>query len=202
MDLVPAGYVTISEAYEKVVATLEPRARPGDEYLISLDEAARDVAFRTAHDAEKIAERSFADALANGRLKRWGMSNGTMVRGIVSEEWKPTALGVPGLDSDFRDFTDSRDGDGSRIYIEEKQLNQWLQTQLAARKHGAPSKIVSEVRSLIRREIDERCGRLSQRDGAQIVLKEHPYFGKKRAMALVKELTGNDKRGPLGPRKK
>ena len=42
MGLVRRGYVSISEAYEKIVATLEPQARPSDDYLLSLDEDERD----------------------------------------------------------------------------------------------------------------------------------------------------------------
>ena len=41
MGLVRRGYLSISEAYEKIVATLEPHARPSDDYLLSLDEDER-----------------------------------------------------------------------------------------------------------------------------------------------------------------
>jgi hypothetical protein len=108
MGLVRRGYLSISEAYEKIVATLEPHARPSDDYLLSLDddyllsldEDERDAAFDSAHDAEKRAERLFAGALEHGQLTRWRMLNdGTMVRVSVVEEWKPSDLGVPGLDS-------------------------------------------------------------------------------------------------------
>jgi hypothetical protein len=119
--------------------TLEPYARPSDDYLLSLDEDERDAAFNLAHDAEKRAEKLFADALANKQLTRWRMLNdGTMVRVSVVEEWKPSDLGIPGLDSHLPDFTDSRDGNGSMICIEMKQLNGWLRTQVAARKDTGP----------------------------------------------------------------
>jgi hypothetical protein len=92
-----------------------------------------------AHDAEKRAEKLFADALANKQLTRWRMlKDGTMVRVSVIDEWKPSDLGVPGLDSHLPDFTDSRDGDGSMVCIDTKQLSGWLRTQLAARKDTAP----------------------------------------------------------------
>jgi hypothetical protein len=103
------SYLSISEAYEKIVATLERHARPSDDYLLSLDEDERDAAFDSAHDVEKRAEKLFADALANKQLTRWRMLNdGTMVRVSVVEEWKPRdlGLGVPGLDSHLPDFTD------------------------------------------------------------------------------------------------
>ena len=63
MGLVRRGYLSISEAYEKIVVTLEPHARPSDDYLLSLDEDERDADFDSAHDAEKRAEKLFADAL-------------------------------------------------------------------------------------------------------------------------------------------
>jgi hypothetical protein len=67
--------------------------------MLSLDEDERDAAFDSAHDAEKRAEKLFADALANKQLTQWRMLNdGTMVRVSVVEEWKPSDLGVPGLD--------------------------------------------------------------------------------------------------------
>jgi hypothetical protein len=113
MGLVRRGYLSISEAYEKIIATLEPHARPSDDYLLSLDEDERDAAFDSAHDAEKRAEKLFAGALENGQLTRWRMLNdGPMVRVSVIEEWKPSDLGVPGLDSHSPAFTDSSDGDG------------------------------------------------------------------------------------------
>jgi hypothetical protein len=85
MGLVRRGYLSISEAYEKIVATLEPHARPSDDYLLSLDEDERDEAFDSAHDAEKRAEKLFADALANKQLTRWRMLNdGTMERWFAS----------------------------------------------------------------------------------------------------------------------
>ena len=50
----------------------------------------------------------FADALENGQLTRRRMLNdGTMVRVSVIEEWKPSDLGVPELDSRLPDFTNS-----------------------------------------------------------------------------------------------
>jgi hypothetical protein len=134
MGLVRRGYLSISEAYEKIVATLEPPARPSDDYLLSLDEDERDAALDSAHDAEKRAEKLFADALANKQLTRWRMLDDGTIRVSVVEEWKPSDLDVPGLDSDSPDFTDSSDGDGSMICIDMKQLNGWLRTQLAVRR--------------------------------------------------------------------
>jgi hypothetical protein len=54
---------------------------------------------------------------------------------------------------------------------------------------------------VIRQALADSGGFLSQENGAEIVRLKIPGFLKKRAMQLVKELTGNDKPGPKGPRK-
>lgn len=59
-----------------------------------------------------------------------------------------------------------------------------------------------EARALIRAEMDKNAAFIGQEKGAGIVLKKFPCFGKKRAMAFVREMTGNDKPGPKGPRGK
>ncbi|MBV9288217.1 MAG: hypothetical protein JO288_10400 [Hyphomicrobiales bacterium] len=56
-----------------------------------------------------------------------------------------------------------------------------------------------EARALIREALNDSSGYLSQEKGAEIVRAKIPGFLKKRAMQLVKELTGNDKPGPKGP---
>jgi hypothetical protein len=58
-----------------------------------------------------------------------------------------------------------------------------------------------EAKAVIRRALEEEGGFVSQDKGAAIVRSRLPTFPKKRAMQLVRELTGNDKPGPKGPRK-
>jgi len=57
-----------------------------------------------------------------------------------------------------------------------------------------------EAREVIRPALNDAGGFLSQEKGAEIVRRTFPDFPKKRAMQLVKELTGNEKPGPKGPR--
>jgi hypothetical protein len=57
------------------------------------------------------------------------------------------------------------------------------------------------ARVVIRQALADSGGFLSQEIGAEIVRAKIPGFPKKRAMQLVKELTGNEKPGPKGPRK-
>lgn len=59
-----------------------------------------------------------------------------------------------------------------------------------------------DARSILRQALQENGEYLSQEQGAKFVLGKFPTFHKKRAMALTKELTGNVKPGPKGPRNK
>jgi hypothetical protein len=58
-----------------------------------------------------------------------------------------------------------------------------------------------EARALIRAATRESNGFVSQEKGAEIVRSKFRSFPKKHAMQLVRELTGNEKPGPKGPRK-
>ena len=70
-------------------------------------------------------------------------------------------------------------------------------------KYDEPKPISdNEVRRVIRDAMRESGGFIGQKNGAEIVRKKFPGFKIKRAMALVKELTGNTVPGPKGPRKK
>jgi hypothetical protein len=56
------------------------------------------------------------------------------------------------------------------------------------------------ARAVIRDALSLSGGFISQEKGAEIVRRKFPGFPKMRARQLVKELTGNDKPGPKGPR--
>ena len=81
---------------------------------------------------------------------------------------------------------------------------------VACRKSELPAEIESkaalagptddDVRVLIRDAIEASgINFISQTNGAKIVRKKYPGYNKHRAMALVKKLTQNTKRGPRGP---
>jgi hypothetical protein len=72
----------------------------------------------------------------------------------------------------------------------------WLRGELRA---DLPSE--DDARALIREAMTKNGGYISQENGAGIVRETYPSFRKKRAMDLVKELTGDNKPGPKGPRK-
>jgi hypothetical protein len=54
---------------------------------------------------------------------------------------------------------------------------------------------------VIREAVGANGGFLSQDAGAEIVRMRFPDIGRDRARDLVKQVTGNDKRGPKGPRR-
>jgi len=58
-----------------------------------------------------------------------------------------------------------------------------------------------DARAVIRAEIERNDGFVAQKIGAAAVRAVYPHFNETRARELVKELTGNAKRGPRGPRK-
>jgi hypothetical protein len=59
-----------------------------------------------------------------------------------------------------------------------------------------------DARRVIREKMASRGGFVSQKNGARIVRAAFPGFNAVRAMQLTKELTGNTKPGPRGPRGK
>jgi hypothetical protein len=133
MDVCPPGFMPISDAYETIVQTLEPDARPGDDYLDKLLKDQGDDAFTAAFDkaveAEKRAERLLADALANKQLARWICVDGNMLHRHVRKTWEPDPS-CPGLDAGLPDFTVSGDRDGNMVFVEERELILWINSQL------------------------------------------------------------------------
>jgi hypothetical protein len=204
MDSCPPGFCSITEAYEEFVSKLEPSARPGEIDLSDpeLDEGAIVAVYDNAHDAEKRAEKVWADALASGLLTRWVNTNGRMEHRKVRELWQPSELGVPGLDSKLHNFTDTFRSDDRMIFIKKLELNQLIQSILNSGGHVKTSTSDNEVRTLIRNKLIEHGGSFSQEKGALFVRETFRDFPKKRAMALVKEATGISTPGPRGPRKK
>lgn len=165
MDACPPGFMPVSDAYETIVQTLEPDARPGDDYLDKLlkdqGDAAFDAAFDKAVEAEKRAERLLADALANKQLTRWICVDGDMLHRHVRKTWEPDPLS-PGLEAGLPDFTVSEDRDGNMVFVEERELILWINSQLTgvtiARpiQKTKPTKVGTLAEELARRYPDGR----------------------------------------------
>ena len=86
-------------------------------------------------------------------------------------------------------------------FFERKAFETWLKSESAIVNKAKPQPSDDDARALIRAAMAECGGFIGQEKGAEIVREAFPNFQKKRAMTLVKELTGNDKPGPKGPRR-
>ena len=137
MDACPPGFISISDAYEKIVQTLEPDARPGDDYLDTLlrdqGDAAFSAAFDNAVEAEKRAKRLLADALANKQL----------ARGTAMVTWYLSRKRVDPMDqfpADGRHGCETNPRDPNR-----RKTIRWRRNCSAATLTGALSKTIPEL---------------------------------------------------------
>ena len=156
-----------------------------------------------------------------GRLiGRGSLPGETLARDLTADDWATLEL-VPGGFLDricvWRRFPPAKDRNGDiemvRVRSEEvlKEFPPDLPLGEPSKEAFTPDPPLSEppkeasdgqARDLIRSAMEANGGYIQQREGAEIVRTKHPGFNKERAMRLVKELTGNTKRGPRGPRKK
>jgi hypothetical protein len=192
----PEGYIPFNIAYERAVGTLTPEARPGDEYLMALDEDGADDAYARIDDAELQIESLLRDALAKKELLSFVEVDGRLKTIGNTEVWRDKPVRIEGAVSFDNIFAPD---EPQMAFVEEGQFDRWL-SEVREGRMQSPSN--DDVLSLIRSEIEKHGGFLSQEKGAQIVRKEYPSFRKKRAMELVKQVTGNENRGPRGPRRK
>ncbi|MGC1863864.1 MAG: hypothetical protein WA733_22775 [Methylocystis sp.] len=93
-------------------------------------------------------------------------------------------------------------GDIENVRIGREQILKIFPANTPARNPAKIENSDENAREIIRDAIKKNGGFIGQDKGAKIVRAAFPNFRVKRAMALVKELTGNDKPGPRGPRKK
>jgi len=198
--------------------TLELEAEPTQRKPTAQEERAADQ--RSAEQARAMAARDFAEVfwpmeyalkwVAFQRPERMGESPlGAILYGgqpLAESDYKGAILRAL-QESRLQGVRDSKPlapefWAGMRPYAlpgdvylrRENMLNLW--PPLAA---ANPSD--DDARALIRAAIAEGGGFIGQDEGAEFVRRTYPKFPKKRAMALVKELTGNEKPGPKGPRK-
>lgn len=65
-----------------------------------------------------------------------------------------------------------------------------------------PAAVADEqIRELVRGLCETSGGYVSQEEGARFVRRQFPNVGRDRARCLVREVTGNEKPGPQGPRR-
>jgi hypothetical protein len=92
-------------------------------------------------------------------------------------------------------------GDFENVRVEREEVLGEFPEEPPLAQTSSPPATDDAAREVIRQVMSDSNGFVGQEKGAEIVRREIPGFPKKRAMQLVKELTGNDKPGPKGPRK-
>jgi hypothetical protein len=144
----------------------------------------------------------------SGRLQAIGnVSSDPRALAITAEDWSGLEIRVGGDRNRMcvwrlGEIRTSGLGDFENVRVEREKVLRAFPTE-APPEEKVPSDTASDedARAEIRAALSQQGGFLSQEKGAEIVRRKFPTFPKKRAMGLVKELTGNEKPGPKGPRK-
>ncbi|WP_036285633.1 hypothetical protein [Methylocystis sp. ATCC 49242] len=121
-------------------------------------------------------------AIARGRLGSLTAAREIIVRDRWVGSWK------------FRLATNAAETESLKIYDLSIALDRQTKTG-----EGQPDR--SAVESYLKDKIDEAGGFLSQNKCAEIVREKFSTVSRDDARAIAKQLTGNTKQGPRGPRK-
>lgn len=171
---------------------------------IALREADGDPA---SWDKAEAARQDFFRALCHGQITAAGVSDGgVQVTPVPKEVWR----GVETMHQFVNGFgpaeigASSPDGKAIVLYREVTLLSEDIQkiwkehpNRLVPRKVPASP----EVRKFIQKLVDERGKSLTQVEGIEKVRAQFPGVTRDSIVAIIRELTGNDKPGPRGPRK-
>ena len=210
-DLIPNDCIGLADGFRLYLGALYPDLDPA--------KPSRDLDFETAKQIENgrgLAETRFRYALRDKKIiamiesldgrrfstpgDSWAGSNARQGfwSNFVDDPTTYAPL-VPGPDT--RVHTADGGYKLAPLFFERRAFETWLKSESAIASQATPEPSDDDARALIRVAMAEREGFVGQEKGAEIVRKAFPNFQKKRAMELVRELTGNDKPGPKGPRK-
>ena len=144
--------------------------------------------------------------LREGRLTARGHLPGEpLAQELSSDDWASLEIEAGGLHNRLCVWralppATDRNGDIEKVLVRRAEV-------LREFPHAPPPREVSsqeasddDARHVIQEALSRNGGFLSQKEGAAIVRAKFLGFNKEQAMKLVKELTGNTKRGPRGPR--
>jgi hypothetical protein len=119
----PEGYIPVKVAYERAVGTLEPEARPGDEYLMALDEDAAAAAYARIDAAGLQIESLLRDALAKKELPSFVEVAGRLETIRNTEVWRDKPVRIEGAVSLDNIFAPD---EPPMAFVEEGQFDRWL----------------------------------------------------------------------------
>ena len=142
----------------------------------------------------------------SGRLQAMGnLPNDPRALAITASDWSGLDIGVGGTRNRMcvwrlDQIRTTGAGDFENVRVERDQVLREFPAEAPPEITAPSGASDDDARAVIRAALSEH-GFLSQEKGAKIVRSKFPSFLKKRAMQLVRELTGNEKTGPKGPRK-
>jgi hypothetical protein len=144
--------------------------------------------------------------LREGRLTARGHLLGEpLARELSSDDWASLEIEVGGRHNRLCVWralppATDRNGDIEKVLVRRAEVLKEFPPAPPPREVFAQEASDDDARHVIQEALPRNSGFLSQKKGAEIVRAKFPSITKERAMKLVKELTGNTKPGPRGPR--
>jgi hypothetical protein len=158
---------------------------------------------RLSRETIEEAIRSLIEALSEGRVKADGLNARSNERAVINNlQW-------PDLRLFAHDEADRVNGWRKVRFTRENILALWPEDRHA---HEPSAEERPPPHPMMRAEMKARAlditkhaaalngGFISQAEGAALIIKQYPDFGRDRARKIVRDVTGNTTRGPRGPR--
>jgi hypothetical protein len=121
---------------------------------------------------------------------------------LTKSDWKDLQIAAGGVKRRLGVVSETGESDFESVRVErEAVMREFPEEPPLDERSSKKIPTDDDARGVIRVAMAQEGGFIGQERGAEIVRTQFPAFLKKRAMQLVKELTGNDKPGPRGPRK-
>lgn len=176
------------------------------------EEWARAVRLSSADDAvitpvlarKNAVFSAIADHCLRGDLSTWGrpVAGGAMSR-LAPESWNteswPSRFETCTFDPSARFSSRVSAPDAAYIFVGARSLAK-VEKRLTDQRALPVQLTMEDASRIIENAIGERGGFISQSAGAKLIQAADPTFKRDSARALTKQLTGNSRPGPRGPR--